>query len=87
MGEMHKPNLALTNILIKDTLCCVKMDLSEIENGEERFSLIVFRAYVVLSYALSLRGLKGLMLNLSSLSKVIDERSKYLVIGLKGKIK
>ena len=39
------------------------------------------------SYVLSLREVKELMLNLSSLSKAVDERSKHLVIGLKGKVK
>ena len=63
------------------------MDLSEIENREERFSLIVFEAYAVFSCLLSLREVEGLMLNLSSMSKAIDERTKYLVIGIKGKVK
>ena len=40
MVDMHKPNLELTTILIKDTVRCIKIDLSEIENREEIFRLI-----------------------------------------------
>ena len=36
---------------------------------------------------LSLRGLEGTMLNLSTLKKHQNALSDYLVIGLKGKIK
>ena len=42
MGEMHKPNFALTDILIKDMLCYVKIDLSETNNTEEIFGLVFF---------------------------------------------
>ena len=42
MVDMHKPNLELTTILIKDTVRCIKIDLSEIENREEIFRLIFF---------------------------------------------
>lgn len=41
MGETHKPNFALTTILIKEIFHCLKKDLSEIENRKERFSFIV----------------------------------------------
>ena len=35
MGETHKPNLVSATTLIKEILCCVKIDLSEIENRGE----------------------------------------------------
>ena len=62
------------------------MDLSEIENREEKFSLIAFEAYVFFSWFLSFKGVEGLILNLSRFSKVIDERTKHLFIGLKVKV-
>ena len=80
MGEAHKSKLALTTIPIKEILHCLKNHLGEIENREEIFSLIVFGACAALSFVLSLRGVDVLMLNLSRISKGIDDRTKHLVI-------
>ena len=49
MVEIHKPNFALTTILINEMLHRLKRHLNEIEDREERISFIVFGSHVVLS--------------------------------------
>ena len=74
MGETHKPNLALTTRLMIETLDAIRKDLLKTKDRKERFTLIVFASYIVYSYVLSLRGSGGLMLNLASIIKGMDNQ-------------
>ena len=87
MGEIHKPNLGLSTNLILEVLRSVERDIGSTQLAVDRFRLIVFGAYVALSYVLSLRGVEGLMLNLSTIITEIMVKRDYLVIGLRGKLK
>ena len=53
----------------------------------EKFDLILFGTCIAISYAISLREAKGLMLNLSTMIKYLRMSEKYVVIALKGKVK
>jgi len=87
MGEIHKPNLALSTAIIKKMTVVLKEEIGNSKDKTERFNLIVFGFYIVISYVLSLRGSEGLMVDLSTLIKGFKEKKEYLLIGLKGKIK
>ena len=87
MGETRKPNLALTTCSIMEVLDTIRKDLLETNDRKERFTLIVFASCIVYSYVLSLRGSEGLMLNLTSTMKGMDNQGKCLIIGLRGKVK
>ena len=54
---------------------------------EERFQLIIFIAYLVISYVLLLRGNEGLMLDLLRLTEEADRVRKCIMLNLKGKAK
>ena len=87
MGEMHKLNLALTTQLITEMLNSIKGDLKDTANRNEKFRLIVFGAYIIYSYVLSLRGSEGLMINLTAIRKGLEDKREHLVVGLRGKVK
>ena len=56
--------------------------------NEESAPWVVFVAYVVVTYVLSLRGAEGQMLELGGLRKHWGEKRKdYLIVVLWGKIK
>ena len=54
---------------------------------ESRFDLILFGAYVVVSYVISLWGSEGLMINLTTIQKDLEMKWDYIIIVLKGKVK
>ena len=87
MGQVHKPNLALSTVLIITLLDRVNLDCRELKSQEEKFDKIVFGTHVVISYVLSLRGSEGLMLNLTALCREDKIDRKYCVVPLKGKVK
>ena len=53
----------------------------------EKFDLVMFRVYVVLSYVLSLRGSEGLIMNLLTMNHELEKSKNFCLIGLKGKVK
>ena len=91
MGGIWKPNKALSHQLLKTVLEMSEEKINEVDkgvSGEDSSRWIVFVAYVVVSYVLSLRGNEGLMLDLGGLRKnwKID-RGDHIVIALWGKLK
>ena len=63
-----------------------KIDRGTLEKDRPRW--IVFVAYIVVSYVLSLRGNEGLVLNLGELRNTWQpDRGDYFVIALWGKLK
>lgn len=62
-------------------------DICKISDVKIKFNAIVFGTYAATSYALSLRGNEGMMLNLSSINKEWDRHDSCIVIALIGKMK
>ena len=87
MGQVHKPNLALTTNVIVKLAALLEKRVKEAPELKDQFELIVFGTFIVLSYALSLRGSEGTMLNLSTIWKHKDSAKDSFILGLKGKIK
>ena len=86
MGQVVKPNLALSTTLIVAILQEVMKDY---ENSDKhtKFDLIVFGSYLVVSYVISLRGSEGLMLDLSVINRELKTSRDFCVIALKGRVK
>ena len=62
-------------------------DIQVVEDTQERFELILFRAYIALVYVISLRGLEELLLNLTTMKKEVNVHVDCVIIILKGKVK
>ena len=87
MGQVCRPNLALSTKLIVCLLTMVGQLINETEKIEDQFELVVFGSFIVCSHVLSLRGSEGMMVNLSTLRKYREASLEGIMIGLKGKIK
>ena len=87
MGQVYKPNLALSTSLIASLLKKLLLDVDRTNLEKEKFDLIIFGSYLVVSYVLSLRGSEGLMLNLTTIKKELDKPRDFCLIALKGKVK
>ena len=91
MGGVWKPNKALSHRLLLTVLDKVEENIQVEDEGidcEDRSRWIVFLAYIVVSYVLSLRGNEGLMLDLKGLRKNWKpDRGDHFVISLWGKLK
>ena len=87
MGQIYKPNLALTTNLIVKLLVMIEKKVRESQDIKEQFDLIVFGSFIVFSYVLSLRGSEGTMINLSTIVKYLNTSAEWIIVGLKGKIK
>lgn len=80
MGQIHKPNLALSTLLITTLLKNIRREVERTNSEEEKFDLVIFGAYFVISYVLSLRGSEGLIANLTALNKELSkEKGHYLI--------
>ena len=87
MGQVYKPNLALSTSLIVSLLKTLQEEILVTNSDMERFDFIIFGVHVVISYVLSLRGSEGLMLNLTSTSKGLGSNDDFCTVALKGKVK
>ena len=87
MGQIVKPNLALTTDLIVSLANRLMRMCSEASDKEEKFNLVVFGSYVVVTYVISLRGSEGLMLDLTVINRELMSDRDYCIIALKGKVK
>ena len=88
MGGTWKRNKAMSHNLILLMFEKIEEKISEAESQVEEHNWIVFSAYTMISYVLSLRGNEGLMLEISGLRKdwTRDEIG-YVIVCLQGKIK
>eukprot|EP00978_Attheya_sp_CCMP212_P015773 scaffold40823_cov60-Attheya_sp.AAC.1 len=89
MGQDRHPNYAMSmdllHAVIEDAAVLRAQDAL---SDRERHRWIVFRAYVVILYVVSLCGAEGLLLDLDGLCRHRGEGGdEYLVIALLGKIK
>jgi hypothetical protein len=88
MGQDWRPNKAITVELLILVLETAELKIGEAVSLREKDRWIVFRAYVVICYVLSLRGCKGFLCNLAGLHrKFAIGGTQYVVITLLGKIK
>ena len=88
MGQDWRPNYGMSMDLLKAVLEEAQSRARDAPSDRERERWIVFRAYVVVSYTVSLRGTEGLLLDLDGLRRHRGEGGdSYFVIALLGKIK
>ena len=87
MGQIYKPNLALTTEIITKMLRLIREDALKTQSRQVKFNVIIFGVYIAISYVLSLRGSEGLMLNLTTIVKEWNRYKDCIVISLKGKVK
>ena len=87
MGQIHKPNLGLSTSLIISLLRKLGQEIEQADIEEDKFELVIFRSYIVISYVLSLRRSEGLMTNLTGISKELTRNRDHCLIFLKGKVK
>ena len=87
MGQLWKPNRALSTILLLELLKKVEGQIAEAVMGRDRHRWIIFSAYVTVCYTISLRGTEGFLLDLAGLNKYWKEDRDHLIIALLGKVK
>ena len=87
MGQINKPNLALSTNLITFLLERILKEHRVSNSAKIKFDLIIFGAYVVISYVISLRGSEGLMVDLTAINRELNSKREHCTIGLKGKVK
>ena len=88
MGVIWKPNLALSIPLLLAVLAEVEVRISDAVEDEDHNLWIVFSAYAVVSYVLSLRGNEGILLDLQGINeKWKSNDGTFILIALLGKMK
>ena len=86
MGQDWRPNTALSTDLLLEILNKIEIEIED-SNDEEKHNLIVFRAYIAVTYCVSLRGPEGFLLDLEGLNKHWRSSNDYIVIALLGRVK
>lgn len=88
MGQDWRPNKAMDIHLILKVLRKIDGRVEGAENDQQREKWLTFGSYLVVSYALSLRGVEVLLVDLDGM---IANRQKgdnrYFIVALLGKIK
>ena len=88
MGQLIKPNRALSHKLILELLKFVDVRFVSEIHQEDSHAWLVFQSYVTITYVLSLRGAEGFLLDLKGLNKYWKKGdSRYTIIPLTGKFK
>jgi len=87
MGQDWRPNVGFSTDLLLELLRKVENEIYTAENPQENHFWIVFSAYIVVSYVVSLRGPEGLLLDLHGLQKHWRNTNDYVVLALLGKVK
>jgi len=87
MGEISKPNLALSLPLLLELVEFTERKISDSDDYPDKHRWLVFLSYTVFSYVISLRGPEGFLLDLAGLNRYWDHSSNYIVIALLGRIK
>jgi hypothetical protein len=88
MGQDWRPNKAISIELLLLLLESADLKIRESVSLQEKNRWVVFHAYVVVCYTVSLRGCEGFLLDLAGLNrKFLAGGDKYIVIALLGKIK
>ena len=88
MGQIHKPNLAMSLDLLLKLIFKIKEKLKDAEGVlEEEHCLSSVLTYVAVSYVTSLRGPEGFLLDLKGLNNHWDRSPDYVTIALLGRLK
>ena len=88
MGQEWVPNKALNIPLLKRLLKEVELLIAATSDKEECHDWVVFSAYVVVTYVISLRGNETFFLDLEGLHRHWTKPEKgYIILALMGRIK
>jgi hypothetical protein len=88
MGNVWKPNIAFPIPLLAKIIQIAESRYRENMSAGENDRWLVFLAYCIVTYTLSLRGTEGFYLDLGGLEKFKDQGSEqHILIPLLGKIK
>ena len=87
MGQLTKPNMALSTVLMTRVLEVVEEKILVAENDVEAHPWIVFLTYAAISYVISLRGPEGFLLDLKGLNQQWNKSDDYVIIALLGRLK
>ena len=87
MGQVVKPNLALSIPLLLDLVNKIKYRLlcSQYEDDKHIISSVL--TYITTSYIISLRGPEGFLLDLRGLNENWNSSNNYIVVSLIGRLK
>jgi hypothetical protein len=77
MGQVWKPNRAMS----------VELLLAVLDETETRIQDVVLHVFIVVAHVVSLRGAKGLLLNLASLNRHWGKGEDCITLALLGKIR
>jgi len=87
MGEISKPNVALSTPLLLELIKIIENKMVDAVDLEDRHKWLVFLNYVSISYTISLRGPEAFLLDLAGLNRHHSHTNEYIVIALLGRIK
>lgn len=88
MGQLIRPNRALSHNLLLSLLNYVKSRSNKESDQEESHLWLVFLTYITVTYVLSLRGAEGFLLDLKGLNKYWKKcKDEYVLVPLLGKFK
>jgi len=87
MGQIWRPNLAMSIPLLKSLILSLENKLEALEDLNEQHVYISTITYTTVSYAILLRGPEGFLLDLEGLNKHFDYSSEYSIIALLGRQK
>jgi hypothetical protein len=88
MGQDWRPNQAMSQDLLHKVLKVAGLRIEDAVTTRDHNRWIVFHAYVVVTYVVSLRGSEGLLLDLAGLIRQWEKGDgTSVIIALLGKIK
>jgi len=87
MGQVHKPNLAMSIDLFLELIKKLNSKLEQCSDIEDSHLWSSMLTYVVVSYVISLRGPEGFLLDLKGLNQFWDRSESYVTIALLGRLK
>jgi hypothetical protein len=88
MGQEWRPNQAMSIPLLVSTLQTIDDRIESASTSREVNHWTVVHAFISVTYAVSLRGPEGFLLDLDRLNRHwIEESDSHFIIALRGKIK
>jgi len=87
MGQITKPNVALSTPLLLELVTRANQQFEDSDNTQDSHLWSSFLTYAIVSYTVSLRGPEGFLLDLAGLIKHWDTSDEYLIIPLIGRLK
>ena len=87
MGQVVKPNLALSIPLLLELIKRMEYRLSNLTEEEDKHIISSILTYFITSYIISLRGPEGFLLDLRGLNEHWNDSATYVTISLIGRLK